>query len=57
MLLWLRVWVGVVAVMALGSAVQCFLNEQYPQQRIYTLRPSEGDHLYILRIYCDKILK
>lgn len=45
MLQWLRAWVGVVAVMALGSAVQCFLNAQYPQQRIYILQPSEATPL------------
>ena len=42
MLVWLRVWVGVIAAVALASAVQSFLNGQYLQERIYTLQPHEG---------------
>lgn len=42
MLVWLRVWVGVIAAVALVSAVQSYLNGQYLQERIYTLQPHEG---------------
>lgn len=42
MLLLLRAWVGLVAVMAAVNAVQCFLDPQFPQKRIYTLKPDEG---------------
>ena len=38
----LRWWVGLVAVMALVNAAQCFLDQQYPRHRIYDLQPTEG---------------
>ena len=42
MLLLLRIWVGLVAAIAVVNAVQCFLDGQYPQKMIYTLQPHEG---------------
>lgn len=38
MSIWLRGWIGLVAITAVGNTVQCFLNEDYPRQRIYTLQ-------------------
>ena len=43
----LRVWVGLVAVVALVSGVQCFLDPEYPLRRIYTLSPHEGNLLVV----------
>lgn len=42
LLLLLRIWVGLVAVIALLNGVQCFLDPSYPLKRIYTLSPAEG---------------
>ena len=44
----LRCWVGLVAAMALVNAVQCFLDQQFPRDRIYDLQPSEGDLIVVL---------
>ena len=44
----LRCWVGLVAAMALVNAVQCFLDQQFPRDRIYDLQPSEGDWIVVL---------
>ncbi|CAI8055505.1 Ergosterol biosynthetic protein 28 homolog [Geodia barretti] len=41
----LRCWVGLVAAMALVNAVQCFLDQQFPRDRIYDLQPSEATRL------------
>ena len=37
MTLLLRGWVAIVATAAVGNSIQCFLNERFPQQRIYSL--------------------
>jgi hypothetical protein len=37
MSLYLRGWIGIVAVTAMANTIQCFLNDQYPHQRIYAL--------------------
>lgn len=37
-----RVWVGLVGIIALANAAQCFINEDHAKSTLYTLRPDEG---------------
>ncbi|ESO83537.1 hypothetical protein LOTGIDRAFT_222610 [Lottia gigantea] len=37
---YLRVWIGFVAVMALGNTVQCFVDPQLLKSKLYTVNPE-----------------
>ena len=39
----LRAWIGLVGATAILSGLQCFINEQYPRNRIYSMRPDQGE--------------
>ena len=54
MLTLLRIWVGLVAAMAVVNAVNCFLDQEYPKTRIYDLQPLEGVQVACTNssIYC-----
>ena len=45
----LRVWIGLVGTTAILSGLQCFINEQYPQNRIYSTQPDQGEPLLAVR--------
>ncbi|KAL5463221.1 hypothetical protein EMCRGX_G032100 [Ephydatia muelleri] len=40
-----RVWVGLVGIIALANAAQCFINEDHAKSTLYTLRPDEASPL------------
>ena len=41
----LRCWVGLVGVIAVVNALQCYWDPQYTSTRIYTLDPKQGSWL------------
>ncbi|KAK6183486.1 hypothetical protein SNE40_010961 [Patella caerulea] len=61
---YLRVWIGFVAIMALGNTVQCFVDPQLLKSKLYTVTPSNVNGLVarlfgvwtllsgVLRFYC-----
>lgn len=42
----LSVWIGFVAIMALGNTVQCFIDPSFLSSRLYTRNPSINGQFY-----------
>lgn len=38
----LRCWVGLVGIVAVVNALQCFFDPKYTSRRLYTLDPQQG---------------
>ena len=41
----LRIWVGIVGVVALLNALQCYQNKNYARDNIFQLAPKEGNSI------------
>ena len=42
LLRWLRGWIGMIGIIALGNTVSCFTDHSFLAKRLYTGAPEEG---------------
>ena len=42
---YLRAWIGFVGLTALGNTVQCYIDNSFVSERLYTATPHMGEYL------------